>query len=124
MIKYNVRFNVDGGLSHGFGLNEPSNYNEEKEFEMEEKCSPEYIIGKSIILGKKIAMDALSNPNTSLTEVTLLEIYGPNGKISQKEFVSKYSSVGTKSGKSISFEKNNLNQIVLKDYGVEKLLRL
>ena len=123
MVNYKAIFEIEGAVSHGIGLKESDNYKEEKEFELDEKYPVEQIICKAIFLGNEIAKDALSNPKTDLTKVTLLELYGPEGEISQEGFVSKYSEIYDKNGNSISFEKNGLNQIVLEDHHVEKLLR-
>lgn len=124
MIGYTAIFEVDGGISHGFGLSEPENYQERREFELDEKYPFEQVLAKSVCLGRKIAINALSNPRTELTKVTLLNLYGPNGEIDQKDFTSKYASIKDKKGNLISFKKNDLGQIVLEDHSFEKILRL
>ena len=123
-MKYKAVFDVDGGVSQGFGLKESSYYKEEKEFDFDGKGDDKQVIGYAICLGRKISINALSNPNTNLTKVTLIGLYGPNGEIDQKEFILKYKGVKDKKGKSISFKTNELSQIVLEDYNFDKLLRL
>jgi hypothetical protein len=124
MINYTAIFEVDGGISHGFGLSEPENYEERREFEFDEKHNSEQILAKAVCIAKKIAVNALSNPITELTKVTLLNLCGPNGEIDQKDFTSKYTHIGDKKGNSISFKKNDLGQIILEDHSFEKILRL
>jgi len=124
MVNYIATFEVDGGISHGFGLSEPQNYEERREFEFDEEYSSEQVLAKSVCLGRKIAVDALSNPITELTRVTLLKLCGPKGEINQKDFTSKYTHIEDKNGNSISFKKNDLGQIILEDHSFEKILRL
>ena len=123
-MKYKAVFDVDGGVSHGFGLKSPDYYKKKEEFDLDNKGDDEQVISYAIYLGRKIAIDSLSNPKTDLTKVTLTGLYGPEGQISQKEFISKYDGIKDKKGKSISFKTNELSQIVLEDYNFDKLLRL
>ena len=123
-MKYKAVFDVDGGVSHGFGVKHPDHYEKKEEFDLDKKWDSENVIGKAICLGREIAKDALSNPNTDLTKVTLIGLYGPDGEINQKEFVSKYSGIKDKKGKSLSFKTNDRGQIVLEDHSFAKILRL
>ena len=76
-MQYNAYFLINGGESQGFGLKSPAKYNEEKTFESTE--SDAYF--EAMYQARLLAEDAFSNPDTNKTVVTLLELYGPNGKI-------------------------------------------
>jgi len=78
MPKYTAHFNVDGAVSHGFGLKEPSVYDEDVELTAEDDSRA---YKTAIYKAAKIAVDGLSNPDTGNTKVTISGIESELGTI-------------------------------------------
>ena len=87
-MKYSARFKVDGGVSQGFGIKYPDQYEIERHFEAE----PADAYALAMKIAKDYADDALSNPDTGKTVVELVSLRGPNGAV---EFDRKKAVVET-----------------------------
>ena len=71
MQEYKAYFEIDGAVSHGFGLKEPSVYNEEVQFSAKDDSRA---FKMSIYKAAKIAINGLTNPHTNNIEVALLRL--------------------------------------------------
>ena len=77
-MEYQAVYEIDGGVSHGFGLKSPDHY---KKRETIAADNPETAYQKAMVLAENFADDSLSNPETGLTTVNLLSLIGPEGSL-------------------------------------------
>jgi|GEM_PF-6349731 len=81
-MEYKALFEIDGGISYGFGITYP-----------DQSKSTKMIIAdnifeaglKAINTAKYLSKQHLTNPNTDVTKVTLVELIDQNGKIIKTE---------------------------------------
>lgn len=87
-MQYTAMYKVDGGVSQGFGIKYPDQYDIKRDFEAE----PADAYAFAMKIAKDYADDALSNPDTGKTVVELVSLRGPNGAV---EFDRKKAFVET-----------------------------
>lgn len=88
IMKYSAMYKVDGGVSQGFGVKYPDQYEIARDFEAE----PADAYSFAMKIAKDYADDALSNPETGKTVVGLVSLRGSNGAV---EFDKKKAVVET-----------------------------
>ncbi len=120
-MAYKVVYDINCGLSHGFGLKEPHHYVKEEEISAEDDRSA---LHRAAINAIKHSRDHLSSPVDDFTTVILADLYGPEGKINIRKFLNEmgYDGIGINGQKY--FEWNEQNQLVTKCHMLEHLLLL
>ena len=96
--EYKVVFEVDSCFSYKSGVKEPTTHRSEQKILVEEGSGIEDVLISAAQLGNRLSLDALPNPLTKVSKVTLLSIVGPGGEIDQTGFLSTYSSVESQYG--------------------------
>lgn len=76
-MEYTATYDIDGGVSHGFGFKEPDRYTKTEKFEAE---GPAHARNRAFSKAMTHAIDSLSNPETDLTKVTILDLKDSEGK--------------------------------------------
>lgn len=79
MEEYKVIYGINCGVSHGYGIKYPD-YEERTEKILAE--DDDSALRNTIMQAEKFADDYLSNPDTGLTTVRILNLVGPNGEVS------------------------------------------
>ena len=85
-MEYNIQLDIDGGLSHGFGLKEPHH----EKINVPLKAPDDFsavVRASGVARGK--AIYSLSNPNTDLTIVKILSISDETGRVLNQRNVLK-----------------------------------
>ena len=76
-MEYTAKYDINGGVSSGFGLKEPDHYQKTESFEAENPAHARNIaFSKSMMY----AVNSLSNPETNRTDVTILNLEDKEGK--------------------------------------------
>lgn len=81
-MEYNAVFEIDGGVSHGFGLKEPDHYWRTEKIIAN---SNEDAMKQTIERVMYHANESLSNPDTGYTIVTLSSLIDENGRFLDQE---------------------------------------
>lgn len=84
-MNYKATFEIDGGVSNGFGLKQPDNTHRT---EYISSPNPQDAYIKTMELATDHANNYLSNPETGYTTVKLVSLVGPEGNIPFDPFKS------------------------------------
>lgn len=80
-MEITAHYKINGGESQGYGLKYPLVYNEKKIFQANDKIEAYF---EAMYQARLLAEDALSNPDTNKTVVTLLELYSQKEELNFK----------------------------------------
>ncbi len=77
-MEYFATFGINGGVSHGFGIKYPDYFERTENIIAD---NHEIAFNNAMKYAKKLADDHLSDPETGLTRVRLLNLIGPERKV-------------------------------------------
>lgn len=78
-MEYQATFEIDCGVSSGFGVKYPDNFEREENISADNNDSA---YQEAMSLARKFADDYLSNPNNNLTTIKLLSLRSHEGIVS------------------------------------------
>ena len=89
-MEYEAIFEIDGGISSGFGLKEPNYYQRNEKIYAD---SDEKAFKNALDLAIKHAKYGLSNPETNYITIKLLTLKDENNNILNQESLNKDSKI-------------------------------
>lgn len=78
-MKYQAVYDIDCGVSSGFGVKYPDREKRTESFDVD---NSQLAYREAMIIAEKFADDYLSNPDTELTTVQLTSLKCPDGDVS------------------------------------------